>query len=134
PEELLTPADAARRVLVALDAKRADIYVQVFDGCGVVQGEPAALRPELLAEYVSDSAEEGLEQAVLVAGDAEPTALAALEAAGVAATGVARQTGTPAQPNAASLAQLLASRDMPRAPAAPPRPLYLRPPDVTLPQ
>jgi tRNA threonylcarbamoyladenosine biosynthesis protein TsaB len=120
-------------ILVALDAKRADLYAQVFDAGGVPRSEPQALLPELLPDLVAQAAPTSVEGAVIVAGDAETIALEALWAAGLPARGVAAETGAPAVPSAAGLVRLLARRELPAAETAPPRPLYLRPPDVTLP-
>jgi tRNA threonylcarbamoyladenosine biosynthesis protein TsaB len=66
---------------------------------------------------------------VLLAGDAVTPALAALRAAG---RDVAAAT-TPGWTDAAQVARLAAAQPLPGPQAAPPRPLYLRAPDVTSP-
>jgi tRNA threonylcarbamoyladenosine biosynthesis protein TsaB len=123
--------DGARALLVALDSRRADLYVQLFAGdCATPLAEPAALTPDRLAPYVA-----GLigGTALLVAGDRTELAGDALsrdmpfrlipdsapDALGVAAAAIfALDEG--ASPGAAA--------------NTPVRPLYLRPPDVTLPK
>jgi tRNA threonylcarbamoyladenosine biosynthesis protein TsaB len=116
----------SRAVLVALDSRREDLYVQLFDRATIEPlATPAAVLPEALADYVA-----GFSGAtpLLIAGDAADMAAAAFRdrfdvsiAAGSApdARGVL----------AAALRQI--ARDPADSPA---RPLYLRPPDVTLPK
>ena len=46
--------DGARALLVALDSRRADLYVQLFAGdCATPLAEPAAVLPDRLASYVA---------------------------------------------------------------------------------
>jgi tRNA threonylcarbamoyl adenosine modification protein YeaZ len=81
--------------LIALDSRREDLYVQLFDrSSGLALSEPAAVMPVALVEYVGALA---ADSALLIAGNiAEIAAVAPAE--------------------------------------SPVRPLYLRPPDVTMPK
>jgi tRNA threonylcarbamoyladenosine biosynthesis protein TsaB len=114
------PADAAPLV-VALESKRTDLYLQVFvDGRPL--GAPAALTPEA---FVATPLPPG---ALALAGDGA----ARLEPALAAAGRRSRRVG-PEGPDAATVARLAAGRHGTSAALAA-APLYLRPPDVTLPK
>ena len=115
-------------LLVALDSRRADLYIQLFAaGSATPLADPAAILPERLADYVETAGAILGGQPLLVAGDAVDAAAAALD-------GRFRVSlATDSAPDAlgvgvAALRQLATDR----APG-PVRPLYLRPPDVTLP-
>lgn len=112
--------------LVALDSRRDDLYVQLFDrGAGLPLAEPAAVLPENLASHVGALAQH---EPLLIAGDMVEAAAAALghRAAVEVAEGSA--------PDACGVL-VAALRQIERAPPDDPvRPLYLRPPDVTLPK
>jgi len=129
------PEDArtGRSLVVVIDAKRSDLYVQAF---GAVPGAAPGAAP------AADSAPVTPARAIapaelsaflppgplLLAGDAVEVALAALEAAGrevVAAAALG-------QADAGRVAALAAARPLPEAGAPPPGPIYLRGPDVTL--
>ena len=117
---------ASRVVLVALDSRREDLYVQLFDGATAEPlAEAAAVLPETLAGYVRASVNRG---PLLVAGDMADTAGTALGghfdvelASGSApdARGVLLAASRQAERGA--------RLDLARA-------FYLRPPDVTLPK
>lgn len=123
-----------RTLVVALEAKRADLYVQAFvlqeaaapDGaasarwCAVT--EPAALMPEDLDACLPEGP-------LLVLGDAAGPAAGALAAAGRSVE-LGQGDGLA---DAAVVAALAAERPLPEAGAPAPAPLYLRAPDVTLP-
>lgn len=114
-------------LLVALDSKRADIYVQVFDANGAPCSEPAALLPALLPTLLPAG------ETVAVAGDARAAAAAALADAGLDHCVL----DGPERPDAAAVARLAAARWRDRLPppdTPPPAPLYLRPPDVSPPR
>jgi tRNA threonylcarbamoyladenosine biosynthesis protein TsaB len=117
-------AKADRPLLVALDSRRADPYVQLFDRTGAPAGKPAAVLPERLATYVGAiSGTAGLR----VAGDAAEAAATAL--AGGSHIEVLPETA----PDARGV--LAAALDQGAAVAeSSPRPLYLRPPDVSFPK
>jgi tRNA threonylcarbamoyladenosine biosynthesis protein TsaB len=109
------PAGAA--VVVAIDSRRAELFVQIFAG-GIAAGPPTAVAPADLAALVPAGR-------LVLAGDGAVRAAAALTAAGRDAlvSGVA----------------VLDARDVARVALNHPgvggalRPLYLRAPDVTLP-
>jgi tRNA threonylcarbamoyladenosine biosynthesis protein TsaB len=104
-------------VVVAIDSRRAELFVQIFAG-GIAAGPPAAVAPADLAALVPAGR-------LVLAGDGAARAAAALTAAGRDAlvSGVA----------------VLDARDVARVALSHPgdggalRPLYLRAPDVTLP-
>jgi len=101
-------------LLVALDSRRREFYVQVYEPGGTPRGEAEAVAPETLAARVTGP--------LRVAGDAAEAAVAAL-------AGCAGVTPVPGSaPDA--LGVLAAARDHD---CASPDPVYLRPPDVTLP-
>jgi tRNA threonylcarbamoyladenosine biosynthesis protein TsaB len=123
--------EGAAALLVALDSRREDFYVQLFAAdCTTPLADPASVTPDRLAAYLAGSHAAGPagEARLLIAGDrTEPAAEAlgrehpvailpdtAPDALGVAAAALlARETGAADRPA---------------------RPLYLRPPDVTLPR
>ncbi len=108
------PTDGPR--LVALDARRRDLYVQAFAADGTPLTDAAACLPADLPAHVA-----GLDGPWTVAGDAAETAAGALGAP---------VADTPGVPDAGVVAALAAHRD----PAGHPlEPLYLRPPDATPP-
>jgi tRNA threonylcarbamoyladenosine biosynthesis protein TsaB len=117
---------ASRIVLVALDSRREDLYVQLFDGATAEPlTEPVAVLPETLAGYVGASISGG---PVLVAGDMAETA-------GTALGGYFDvELASGSAPDARGVL-LAASRQAERgARLDPVRAFYLRPPDVTLPK
>jgi tRNA threonylcarbamoyladenosine biosynthesis protein TsaB len=105
-----------RTVVVAVDAKRADVFVQPFDQTLSPLGEVRGLLPEEVSGL-------GLAAPLLVGDGAARVAPHLPEAAVSAAAGV---------PDAAVVAAVLAGK-WARGEALPPEPVYLRPPDVTLP-
>jgi tRNA threonylcarbamoyladenosine biosynthesis protein TsaB len=118
---------AGSRLVAAIDSKRAEVYVQVFrrsgtgaavaekgPGAAVLEGDLASLLPS---------------GPLLLVGDGAPRAATALRAAG-------REVSLAPAPGpciAALAARLAAARPLPGAVPDPPRPIYLRGPDVTLP-
>jgi tRNA threonylcarbamoyladenosine biosynthesis protein TsaB len=110
---------AERALIVALDSKRAEAYVQRFDGAKRPLGAAAAVTAQALASH-------GQAGAVLVAGDASEAVVSALIDAGVPA----QLSTAPRLPQARLVAALAATRDIP---AAPPAPFYLHPPAITRP-
>ena len=117
------PADGF--LLVALESRRVDLFIQLFAADGRALGVAAAVLPEALAEIVTAAATTGAGP-LTVTGDAAPRAVAALAGRGCASiVGVAEP--------AAIGAQRAALRRWRRGErGGRPRPLYLRPPDVTL--
>jgi len=118
-------AEAERRaatLAVLLDAKRREVYAQAFAPDGAALGVPALLAPDALDAALPEGP-------LLLAGDAVAQGAAALRAAGRAL----RIASAPGHADAAVLAALAAARPLPAPGAPPPRPLYLRAPDVTRP-
>ena len=106
-----------RTLLVAIDGKRADLFLQAFAEDLTPLGEPMALLPEEAARQFAG--------ALLLAGDAADRISALRPDAAVSRCG--------GVPDPAVLAALAESRFL-AGRALPPNPLYLRPPDVTLPK
>jgi tRNA threonylcarbamoyladenosine biosynthesis protein TsaB len=113
---------AARRVVAAIDSKRAAVFLQVFDSDLVEVGPPA----EVLAAELPAALPAG---PLVLTGDAAVQVAQALAEAGRADVVVAAAAG-PA--DAARLAARAALRDP--AVVGPAEPVYLRPPDVTPPK
>lgn len=120
--------DRAGGCLVALDTRRADLYVQLFSEFGVARTEPAALSPDAAAALPPTGP-------VLLAGNgiarmAEPLARRRAE------TGVDDWI-VPGDgcPDAADVAALAAERWAAHGPeaGAPPAPLYVHPPQANIP-
>ncbi|MEX0921491.1 MAG: tRNA (adenosine(37)-N6)-threonylcarbamoyltransferase complex dimerization subunit type 1 TsaB [Rhodovibrionaceae bacterium] len=111
-----------RRLWVALDSRRAEIYLQAFSASLDPEGEPLVCLPEDIPAALGGGA-------VLLCGDA---AARAAETAARACDLLV--SAAPAQAQAAVVARLVAGWPLPAPDAAPPRPVYLRPPDVTLPR
>ncbi|MEO5336349.1 MAG: tRNA (adenosine(37)-N6)-threonylcarbamoyltransferase complex dimerization subunit type 1 TsaB [Magnetospirillum sp. WYHS-4] len=108
----------ASPLLVALETKRADLYVQVFAADGSPLSEPMAVPPENLPAHLPPGP-------LRVAGDAAERVRSLYPEAVFLAV--------PGEPDAAIVAALAAARWRPGATAPPPAPLYLRPPDVSMP-
>ena len=118
------PADGF--LLVALESRRVDLFIQLFAADGGALGVAAAVLPEALAEIVTAATATTGAGPLTVTGDAAPRAVAAL-----AGRGCASIVGAAAP--AAIGAQRAALRRWRRGErGGRPRPLYLRPPDVTL--
>jgi tRNA threonylcarbamoyladenosine biosynthesis protein TsaB len=122
-----------QRLLVALDSRRADLYVQLFalDAASALAeplAAPEALLADRLADYVGGLAGDA---PLLIAGDAAEAAAAALgRRAGIAIANNSAPGAAGVLAAALRQLQFDTSADAP----APVRPLYLRPPDVTLPR
>lgn len=104
-----------RTVLVILDSRRPELWVQAFDADLAPLAPIAALTLAQIADWAKTLGP------VVLAGDG----------AAQAAPLFADATLAPAQADAAQVAQLAAAR-WPAGAALAPEPLYLRPPDVTL--
>ena len=103
-------------LLVALDSRREDLYVQFFDRAARPRGEPAAVLPQDLRNFAGHGR-------LRIAGDAAEAAAAAL------ADGNDITVITDCTPDALGV---LAA--MHRGDAGVARALYLRPPDVSFPR
>ncbi|MCW2235585.1 tRNA (adenosine(37)-N6)-threonylcarbamoyltransferase complex dimerization subunit type 1 TsaB [Azospirillum canadense] len=111
-----------RAVLVAVDSRRAEPFLQLFTPELEPLGEPAMPDPAAVPAWLAGLFPHG---PLLVAGDGAGLLRPLLE--GRPDTAFAAGPGTP---DAAVVAALGASR----AVGLPPQPFYLRPPDVTLPR
>lgn len=105
-----------RTVLAAVDAKRAELFAQIFGPSLEALGPPAARLPEAIAAAVP--------QALTIVGDGGARLAPLLPGAVL--------SSAPPVPDAAVVAALAAARWRDGT-ALPPAPLYLRAPDVTLP-
>ena len=116
-------------LVVVIDAKRSDLYVQAFGTApGAAPGaalapvtEARAIAPADLGAFLPGGP-------LLLAGDAVEAARGALESAGREVLVAA----APGQADAGRVAALAAGQPLPEAGAPPPAPIYLRGPDVTL--
>jgi tRNA threonylcarbamoyladenosine biosynthesis protein TsaB len=108
-------------LLVALDSRRTDSYVQLFSGDGGLLGEPAAIPPAELAAFVAAAVGNAM---LRIAGDAVDNAAAALTGRG----------GVTVIPGSAPDALGVLAAAIDDKFARPARPLYLRPPDVSFPK
>jgi len=116
--------NAATPLLVALDSRRADPYVQLFDTHGVPAGDPAAVPPAGLATHIGGAiAAAGLR----IAGDAAEAAAAPLTGCGP----IDVLLGTAPDARGVLIAAL---KQLAVAGESSPRPLYLRAPDVSFPK
>ena len=109
-------------ILVALDSRRRDVYVQLFASDSGPLGSAQAIMPGDVADLLPSGAK------ISLAGDAVDVVLAAL---GPRHPDLHRLDG-PDLPDAAVVAAL-AARRLQSAPGdfeTPPAPLYLRPPDA----
>ncbi|MGD9614146.1 MAG: tRNA (adenosine(37)-N6)-threonylcarbamoyltransferase complex dimerization subunit type 1 TsaB [Alphaproteobacteria bacterium] len=121
----------AAPLLVALDSRRDDLYVQLFAAnCATPLAEPASLLPDRLASHVAGPV--GCTK-LLIAGDRAELAAEALgreRRVGLVPDSAPDALGVAA----AALLALEAGAVPGITVSAPVRPLYLRPPDVTLPK
>jgi tRNA threonylcarbamoyladenosine biosynthesis protein TsaB len=106
-------------LLVALDSRRDDLYVQLFDARCAPLTDAEAIAPERLAAWVGNGE-------LAIAGDVVEAAAAALGS----------RPGLQCIPNSApdALGVLAALRRWPERADPTACPLYLRPPDVSLPK
>ncbi len=102
---------------IAVDARRGEVYLALFDGAGVVILEPAALTPEQAVDALPEKC-----RVLLVGGGAGLVAEAAQKKVRVVDTDL-----TTLQPDAATLALMALTRETLKGPL---HPLYLRPPDA----
>ncbi len=115
-EERVGASRGGRLLVVAVDARRDAVYLQIFPGAHDDAAEPPlVLSPEEAARRI------GPLPVMIVGSGAEPVATA-VNAAG----GRAEATLVDLQPDARALASMAADL----VPSHPLRPLYLRPPDV----
>ena len=101
-----------RPILVALETKRADVYVQAFDAAGIAMTAPQVLMPDAIAAVAPKNALVAGDAAYRIEGAGELVEIAAADAVAVATLAAARYSRT-------MTSELL-------------RPLYLAPPAVKL--
>jgi len=111
-------------ILAAVESKRADIYVQLFDCDLAPLCEPQAADGLAMAALLKK------DDTVLAVGDAALRAQDMLAEHGVAV----RLSTAPSLPDTRIVAEIAARRFAPHANTLPPEPLYLRPPDAKLPK
>jgi len=107
-----------RALLVALDTRRDDFYLQLF--ASEASGDPVAIGAAAVAAWTPPVP-------LLLAGDAAHRLAPALAGRDLA-------MGTAVRVEGADVARLAAAAYRPGLAIAPPQPLYLRPPDTTLPR
>lgn len=112
-----TEERTGRRLLVAVDSRRAEPFLLLYDIDGTACGDPAMLLPEAVPAWLPSGP-------LLVAGDGAPLLRAVLESR--PDTVFSNGSGLP---DARVVARLGADKPV----GSPPEPAYLRPPDVTLP-
>lgn len=111
---------AGRTIVVAIDTKRADVYLQLFDEALRPISEPAALAPAAVAARLPGGP-------LLTVGDGLYLLAEAL------AGRDGRASAAPPYPDAGWVATLAARRLHAGGPIDPPVPLYLRPADAVRP-
>jgi tRNA threonylcarbamoyladenosine biosynthesis protein TsaB len=116
------PVGAGHALLIALESRRADLYIQLFEAHGQPLSDPAAILPEMLAAALGIAV--GSRQLV-IAGDAAARATEAL--AGCPAMTVVEA----ALPSAFGVVKAALRRWREGERGGPVNPIYLRPPDAT---
>jgi tRNA threonylcarbamoyladenosine biosynthesis protein TsaB len=106
-------------VVVVIDAKRRDLYVQAFAADLQPRSDPLSILPEALADALPPGP-------LVLVGDGVAQATACLDAAGRSYD----LSQAPGVVDAARLAELVAARELAAVAAGPAEPLYLRPPDA----
>jgi len=114
---------AGRAVLVAVDSRRTEPFLQLYDAALAPLDEPAMLEPAAVPGWLDGLLPAGAP--LLLAGDGAALLLPLLDGR----PGLSRAAGD-GLPDAAVVAALGASRPT----GLPAAPFYLRPPDVTLPK
>ncbi len=117
-------ARSGRAVAAVLDARRGEVYMQIFGEDLAPLGPPRAIAPRAVIELLPAGP-------VVIVGDGAPLVTAAL---GHARADVFAAEA-PRLPDAATVAELCATRfaDPDSRPGVPPSPLYLRPSGARLP-
>lgn len=116
--------EQAHTTLSALDAKRADLYAQYFNGEGKPLTDPVARLPEDIVDMLPDGTKE-----ILIAGDCYDRLEKLFQVKGI--TPIAAQTRLP---DARAVAICAAKKGLPKDPNQRPSAFYIRPPDAELPK
>ncbi|MEG3617044.1 tRNA (adenosine(37)-N6)-threonylcarbamoyltransferase complex dimerization subunit type 1 TsaB [Magnetovibrio sp. PR-2] len=111
-------------ILAAIESKRADIYVQLFDEDLKALNEPTAAEGQAIAAMIDGQGP------VICVGDASGRAQEMAAPHG----GDLKLSSAPALPDARLVGQIALSRFDGAKSFDPPAPLYLRPPDAKLPK
>ncbi|WP_135081639.1 tRNA (adenosine(37)-N6)-threonylcarbamoyltransferase complex dimerization subunit type 1 TsaB [Terasakiella sp. SH-1] len=111
-------------ILCALDAKRADLYAQLFDGDGLPLSEPVARLPENVVDLLPEDCTQ-----VVVAGDSFSRLKDLLAEKGVKAI-----PSDVRLPNAHDVVEIAAGKGLPKEGEGRPSAFYIRPPDAALPK
>ncbi|SCA55880.1 putative molecular chaperone [Candidatus Terasakiella magnetica] len=111
-------------VLCALDAKRADLYAQVFDGQAQPLCEPVARLPQDVVELLPKECKK-----VVVAGDSFDRLKDLL-----AERGLEVIHSEVRLPNAYDVVEIAAAKGLPKEGEGRPSAFYIRPPDAALPK
>lgn len=114
---------AGRTLLCALDAKRADLYVQAFDGKAMPLFDPLACLPQSVPGHLQTT-----NQKILIAGDSFERIAPPIEEAGL--TPIKTEVRLP---DARAVCKLVAERGVDHN-AVRPSALYIRPPDAVIPK
>ncbi|MDG2034006.1 MAG: tRNA (adenosine(37)-N6)-threonylcarbamoyltransferase complex dimerization subunit type 1 TsaB [Rhodospirillales bacterium] len=114
-------------VMIVLETKRDDFYVQMYGSNQQPLGPAAAVPSHALASYVTDLTD--VEAVLNLAGDGAKRAVTEM----VNTLGPRLYWRESASPDARDLARLAAVEAEARRPPAPTDPFYLRPPDVRRP-
>ena len=112
-------------LVVAIESKRADIYVQAFQCSLKPMCDPRAINPSMLGEWL-----ENAPTPITIVGDAKERATEELVKRGFKNINV----GLDDVPKASTLVKMAFQRWNPRVSLAAPSPLYLRQPDAKLPK
>jgi tRNA threonylcarbamoyladenosine biosynthesis protein TsaB len=113
-EAMAAATKAASRLLVAIDSRRAELFVQMFDADGAPLAEPAMLPPEAIANWTGPGQ-------LTLTGDA----------AGLVAPHLAGMVDNSPEAWARQVDPAVVARlALGRADGPPPAPFYLRPPDA----
>jgi tRNA threonylcarbamoyladenosine biosynthesis protein TsaB len=119
--QVSTSAREGRPLIVALDTRRQDFYLQRFAPNGEPEGDPMLLGAAAADEWLPSGP-------LLLAGDAAPRLASALPARDFEVMEHVTQI------DPADIARIAAADVAAGLPPAPPRPAYLRAPDVTRPR
>ncbi len=122
----LPPAAAGLQILAAIESRREELFVQPFDVNGIPLAEPVDLAPRLLSGFATHHFQPA---ALVIVGDAAERAAQALGEWPYAIQVVTTHGGA----EALAGARIAAHLDVAAIAARPADPLYIRPPDVTLP-
>lgn len=117
-----------QRLLVAIETRREDFYVQLFDGNFLPLSSGAALHEDELVKMLNSHGENLLEN-LMISGDGATRASTMLKNQGITTTTIISSP----QQSAVAVCKIAKTRYPPDVDAQPPQPLYLRPPEAKIP-